>query len=416
MHSEIPRTTLAYLSPMRDRAKTVFRVPQSHSLHIAPSACNRRNVLSAFRNEDKENISCLNITEEDVVSGHYENIIGDAVDDLLEVLTPRPRIFLLYFKCIDDFLGTDEESLLNGLRQRFPDLAFVACHINPVALDGKIMPGMLLQSRLYSFLEKSIERDNGVNHVGGFVPIPPQCEIHELYRQLGIGPIRSLFTSTTYEDYSAMAKSRFTLVTSQMAELAAQEMEKNAGVPYCLCYNTFNPEDIVTNYRRITDILGEPACDFNDACEKAYIDIKYTCDVLDGIPLILGHSIPGRTFPLARLLLDNGFNLKLVFASRIFDIDRADHEWLKKNHPEVRIERGGTYEHLLGGGESERKTLTLGYESAQVLRTDHVIDFMRDEGMFGFYGLHRLLEMMREAVAEKINWQERPIPGRNPGA
>ena len=415
MPVEISRKTLAYFSParpMRERPKANFRVPQSHSLHIAPSACNRRSVIWAIWRGNEENVSCLNITEADVVSGAYEDIVGDAVADLLDMLQPQPRIFLLYLKCIDDFLGTDEEALLAGLRARFPMLEFAVCHINPVSLEGKIMPGMLLLSRLYGFLKPSEIKDNGINYIGGSVRFHPQCEIHDLFRHLGLGPLRSLITCESIEDYHAMSQSRLTLVTSQAAELAAQEVEKNAGVPFCRCFNRLNPQGIADNYRHIAEFLGKEAPDYTAAIARAYADLAGTRAALGGMSVILA-STPGGTFSVARLLLEHGFNLKLIFAGRVFDIDREDYEWLREKHPEVSIERDNSYKHIWGYG-LEYESLTLGFEAARMLRTCHYVDFMPDEGFFGFHGLHKVLEMMREAVKTKADWPPQETPGKMP--
>lgn len=411
MAAEIPRKKLAYYAPVRDRKHTVLRVPQSHSLHICPSACSRRNVINAIRYGDRRNISCLHITEADIVSGHYENIIGDAIADLLEVLMPQPRIFLLYFKCIDDFLGTDESALLQRLRTRFTDIEFACCHIDPVALDGRIMPGMLIQSRMYSFLKKNDVRDNGMNLIGSFVHLDPECELHALLKSFHIGPIRMLFECVTYEDYQQMAQSRFTMILSEMGKLAAQEIEKKTGIPYCYCPTAFDPDAIVENYRAISGLVGKACPDFGEERERAFKEIALTRKIVGPMPIIVDSAAATRVFALARMLVLNGFNVRLIFASRIFDGERADFEWLKKNRPELRIEHTDSYENILGCG-IDAESLTLGYECASVLRSDHYVDLWHDEGFYGFHGLHKLMRMMREAVAVKANWKNLNIPGK----
>lgn len=411
MPNEIPRKNLAYYAPERERQHVMPRVPQSHSLHICPSACSRRNVITAMKYGDKQNISCLHITEADVISGNYENIIGDAIADLLEILTPPPRIFLLYFKCIDDFLGTDESALLQGLRARFAHIEFACCHIDPVALDGKIMPGMLIQSRLYSFLKKNDVHDNGMNLVGSFMPLDPSSEVHTLLRTLDIGPIRSLFECATYEDYQQMAKSRFTMVLSKMGELAAEVIEKNTGIPYCYCPTAFDPDMIVDNYRKIAASLNKDCPDFSVERGQAFEDIASTQKVVGSMPVIVDSATPSRIFPLAKMLVLNGFNVQLIFASRVFDIDRDDYEWLKKNRPGLRIERANNYENILGYG-IDADSLTIGYECASVLRTNHCVDLWQGEGLYGFHGLHKLMRMIREAVMVKAHWKPLTMPGK----
>ena len=110
---------LSYFIPHHGRAKISLRVPESHRLNVCPAACGRRVGLRALKNGEAGRQSFLYITEADVISGDYENMIGDAVAELLEVLSPVPRAFLIYVNCIDDFLGTDEETLLTGCAGAF---------------------------------------------------------------------------------------------------------------------------------------------------------------------------------------------------------------------------------------------------------------------------------------------------------
>jgi len=70
--------TLRYFIPNRNRKKIILRTPESHSLYICPSACGRHRALRALKNDEKDFMSFIYITEADMVSGHYEEIIGDA--------------------------------------------------------------------------------------------------------------------------------------------------------------------------------------------------------------------------------------------------------------------------------------------------------------------------------------------------
>ena len=111
---------LTYYIPRHGTEKVTLSIPESHSLHICPAACGRRNGIRAIRNGEKKRVSFLHITQADLISGDYETLVGDAVEVLLKVIEPRPRVFQLYVNCVDDFLGTDERALVNELANRFP--------------------------------------------------------------------------------------------------------------------------------------------------------------------------------------------------------------------------------------------------------------------------------------------------------
>ncbi len=56
MSTEIPGNTLSYFIPDPGRNKVSIRVPESHSLHVCPSACSRRNAIHALENGDKKTV------------------------------------------------------------------------------------------------------------------------------------------------------------------------------------------------------------------------------------------------------------------------------------------------------------------------------------------------------------------------
>ena len=412
MSNEISGNTLSYFIPDPGRRKANIRVPESHSLHVCPSACSRRNAIHALERGDKENVSFLYITETDVVSGHYEEIIGDAVQQLLGILKQKPKIFLLYVNCIDDFLGTDENALLMALRKRFPALRFALCHINPVSLGKKIMPGMLLHSKLFSFLEPSEKRDNGVNLIGNFVSPDPDCELLKLLEKWGAGPIRQLFECKSYEQYEDMARSKLNLVQMFMGELAAQEMERKIGTPYHNNYISYDPDDIAQNYCVIAGLLGKERPDFSEDIAAAREEIETTRIALDGFPVVIDSSATMRPFALVKMLICSGFNVQYVFAMRLRDIDLPDVNWLKENNPDLKIQRTESYEGILGFG-IDQDCICIGRDSAYMLQARHYVDMWHDEGFYGFHGVQKLMRMLRTAAATDAKWPELPIPGKN---
>ncbi len=52
------------------------------------------------------------------------------------------------------------------------------------------------------------------------------------------------------------------------------------------------------------------------------------------------------------------------------------------------------------------KYLCIGFDCGYMTGSDRVADLMEDEGMFGFYGTRRLMEMLREAYRSKADVRE----------
>ncbi|MBU5434623.1 nitrogenase component 1 [Pseudoflavonifractor sp. MSJ-37] len=394
---------LSYFIPHHGRPKISLRIPESHSLHVCPAACGRRSGIRAIRNGTKEHVSFLYITEADVSSGGYEDMVGDAVADLLELLSPRPRAFQIYVNCIDDFLGTDEDALVAGLEARFPDTAFAVFHIDPVAMDGPIPPGMRQQERLYSFLRPR-EKDGGVNLLGTFVQPDPASELYPFLRACGVTEVRSITDRTTYEDYQQMAASRLDLVLMQMGRFAAQKLEERLGIPWRFLPATYDLDQIRANYQTIADALGAPCPPLTAERQAAEQAIAGALGCARDLPVVVDSSAAMQPFALAAALHRYGFQLRAVYAAHWKETDRADRDWLTAQLPDLPVLCSERYEDITACG-IPRNCLAIGYDSAYLLRARHFVDIQRDEGLFGYHGVVRLMERIAEAALHTTSWR-----------
>jgi hypothetical protein len=88
---------ISYLTPMHGKMlPSNNRFPESYSLHVCPSACGRRFSIRAIHAGEKEFSSFLTISEADVISGHYEDTISDAISELLVEIEQKPKIFHIF--------------------------------------------------------------------------------------------------------------------------------------------------------------------------------------------------------------------------------------------------------------------------------------------------------------------------------
>ena len=144
-------------------------VPEAHLLFVCPSACGRHNAVGASVAGIKHRVSYLFLTEADIVSGDFEQMIVDNVDILFKALPKKPRALLIFTSCLDDLLGTDHEPILAELTRRNPDVKFRHCTMNPISLDSKLPPGVTTYRNMFSLLEKREETKNLVNVLGSNV-------------------------------------------------------------------------------------------------------------------------------------------------------------------------------------------------------------------------------------------------------
>lgn len=394
---------LACFIPRHGRPKISLRIPESHSLHICPAACGRRSGIRAIRNGTKDQTSFLYMTEADISSGQYEAMIGDAVEELLDLLSPPPRAFQLYVNCIDDFLGTDEQALVMNLELRFPGVAFVVLHINPVTADDAIPPGMRQQERLYSFLRPSAH-DTGVNLIGTFVPPDSRCELYPFLRECGVCEVRELTTCHDYHHYQRMGTSRLNLVLMQLGRYAAEQMERKLGIPWLYLPATYDADQIQVNYGSIAQALGSPCPPLSKRRQEAERAIAGALKCVGSLPVVVDSSATMQPFALAATLCRYGFSVAAVYAAHWKETDQAERSWLEKHCPGLQILCSEWYEDMRACG-LPRKLVAIGYDSAYLLRAKHYVDLQRDEGLFGYDGLIQLMERMSFAALHTTPWR-----------
>lgn len=396
---------LSWFIPHHGRPKVTLRVPESHSLHICPPACGRRSGIRAIRNGSKGEVSFLSLTEADVSGGGYEDLVGRAVDTLLSVLRPAPRAFQLYVNCIDHFLGTDEEALVAGLEGRFPGVRFAVFHIDPVAADEAVSPGERQQDKLYTFLEDTGVRDGGVNLLGAFVSPHPEGELYPFLAACGAAPVRDLLTCRTFADYQAMGRSRLNLVLRHLGRYAARRLEERLGTPWVEAPACYDLEGIMALYRRISDALGVSCPDLSPWRAGAERAVDRARRAVGDRPVVVDSSASMAPFALAAALHRYGFCVRGVYAAHWKETDRADRAWLEAHVPDLTILCSERYGDALIR-DIPRDCVAVGFDSAYLLQARHFVDIQRDEGLFGYHGLTRLMTLLEESVGRAARWEE----------
>lgn len=410
---------LSYQIPDNGRPRRIVRIPESHSLYLCPNSCGRRQGIRALRNGEANHASFLRFSQTDMVTGDYERQIFDATAELLETIKPSPRVITLYVNCIDDFLGTDEENLLAGLRNEFPQTRFLLAHINPIAGDMTRSVAKNIHTRLYELLEEQAVHDKAINIVGNFEAPILSCELYEVLTALGAGEIRQIIACDTFDEYLAMAKSRLTVSMSHLGDGAADLMETRLHIPSILWHATYDMHEIERRYTELAyafqsglNVAARKEVSFEEKQTALGVHVLPILDaarasaetsliaarrVVENTEIVVDSSASLMPFSLALALLDAGFHVVAVFSLHSKGCDDAAEARLARDYPQVVIIRKESYEAIQGFGFST-DCLSLGEDAAFLLRARHVVDMYHDEGFFGFQGVERLGQEMVQAM------------------
>lgn len=452
---------LSYSIPDKQRKKRILRIPESHSLYVCPQSCARRQAVRALRNGEADRMSVLQLAQEDLVSGDYEGQVADAVEQLLDALPQRPRVIQVLVNCVDDFVGTDGETLVEGLQERFADVRFSLSHINPIAVDVSADFAGKMHAGLYGLLERLERKDAGVSVFGSFEPIPAETELHAALTAAGAGPVRHIASCKTFAEYQQLAASAVALSVARGGQQTARDVAQRFGMHFVSWLPTYSVDEVDRRYRElaealeagmacedaaeaITDSAGEDACSAGEtsvsrgvsgaaggapagkpeagvgreagrdklwdamqqvlapARKRAQSAAACALAATGKAPVVVGADASFAPFDIARELLDWGFNVRRVYALHLKGADAQAEARLRKAYPQVEIVREENVEAVRQNGGCDAFALGIGLDAKFLAGTPRVVDIYHDEGYFGYQGIERLMGEIAEAMGKRI--------------
>ncbi len=379
-------------------------VPESVQLFVCPSACGRHGAIGAMMQGFKDRLFYLYLSQSDIIEG-YDDLIPDAVEEVLEVAKPYPKVFFIFVSCLDDLIGTDHNALLAVLNERHPEIRFRICHMNPITLGSKTPPPVSIQNNLYSLLEQPLEKDDGVNSIGNLVSVTETSELYPFLDACGVSQLRHISQYKTFADYQEMAKSGKNLVLFAPGRQAAEQMKKRLGTPCLFIPATYDISEIAENYLKIGEfITGCPVnCpELERYKAQALKDILEAKEIIGDLPVIIDASATAQPFGLALALLSYGFNVVRVESQDCMQFDRDHLSLLESEYPQVQIYQPEHHKSLL----FDRRlpdSLAIGVEGAYLSGSRYVADLFNDNGWFGYDGISRLMYSMTNAVKNRTN-------------
>lgn len=458
------KDTLHYSSPAnggRGIVRTGMLIPESVELFVCPFACGRHGSISAVKQELKHRLSYLYVNQADIING-YDDLILPAVGELLETLSPRPKVVLIFVSCLDDLIGTDHEALQEKLSEKYPDVKFRSCHMNPISKGSKTPPAISIQNNIYSLLEVTEEKDRGVNCIGNLVPILEDNEIYDFLKSYGFDRLKHIAHYETFEDYQEMAKSRYNLVIAPVGKQAAEQMEEKHGISYAFLPVSYRLEQIEEVYRELGSKLewlkeqlslddeqevlkekkrftvnseqeilkeneqltlngeqihlGENVQLTDEAANKRNnVEFDFTLyknaaedaiqrarKAIGDTPIVVDASAVKSPFGLARALMEYGFHVIRVQAPECIGIDKKDYEWVVREHPEIEIVQSQHHNTVLRENQIP-ESIAIGVDGAYLAGSKYVVDLFDDEGMYGYHGVCCLMEKLERALEQPVD-------------
>ena len=371
-------------------------VPESHLLFVCPFACGRHTALGGIDTGIKDQVSYLFITEADIVSGDFEQMILDGVDELFEALPKRPKVLFTFTSCLDDLLGTDHEAINAELSAKYPDVQFRHCKMNPISLDSQLPPGITLNMNIYSLLKKTGKKDKIVNIIGNNVTLPESGDLKQILGSKGY-QVMNVSDCKTFEEFQRMADACLNIVAGPIALKAAEQMERDLDIPFIKAFVNYDPEAIAEFYQQISAVLNE---DFVTPSEKyrerALSQIAKARDVVGDYPIAIDYQAVLKPYSLGYVMEKYGFNVGMIATDGCAGHEKEYRERLLELNADVLIENPVSHNAVAFPHEG-KQLLCIGFDCGYMTRSKKVVNLMQDEGMFGYDGICRLMNMVEDA-------------------
>ena len=390
---------LEYATPARGTwniVHTGMLIPEAHEIFVCAASCLRGVVLTAAEMHAEGRFSTVEIKEHNLLDGDMEDLLIDGVSDIIKKLPKRPPAVLVYTSCVHHFAGCDLDMVYRELENRFPDIDFTDCYMNPIMRKSGLTPDQIMRSRLYSLLKEREKKDTSVAIIGNDLPTREESELLAILKQAGL-KIHEITSCKTYEEYQEMAESSCYISYHAAANAGGEMLSERLGGTHVYVPLSFDYDQIDAGFTKLTSLLNIALPDFTEkklACDALK---KEALALIGNTPITIDYSYCPRPLSLAKMLLDAGFRVEKVYLDAITGEEKADYEYLQVHYPDLLL-----FPTVHSGMRFMAKKepgcgLAIGQKAAYFENTNHFVNVVEGGGMFGYDAVFHTLELMMDA-------------------
>ena len=148
-------------------------------------------------------------------------------------------------------------------------------------------------------------------------------------------------------------------------------------------------------------IMEEAAAFFEQEitrCEKSLMHAK---SIIGDTPVVLDYLFHPRPLGLAKLLLEHGFHVTVVYLDSISPEEKSVFDWLKIHYPELELCATIHAKMRVLPRKTENKVLAIGQKAAWFSGSRNFVNMVQGGGLWGFEGIRKTAELMEEAFLEE---------------
>lgn len=395
---------LEYNCPVHENwniVHTGMLVPETHQIYVCPVNCLRGVIMTADEMDAAGRISSVMPTERETVDGRLEKVTIEGVTDIINRLDRRPRAVELFLVCMHHLMGADERYIYRTLEERFPDIDFMRCWMDPIMQKISLTPEQKQRKSMMGVIPKLPEDVHSVSILGDDLRLHASSDISRVLAACGI-TVKQVQDCDTYDDYLDMGGSFLYLTRSALSVYglnalaeknerrriylppAAMDSQIGAGLRALLSETEGQQFDL-------PGFLSKEKEETREAFQRAREIIKDTEIWMDYL------AFP-RPLSFARRLLDEGFRVTRVCMDAAAPEEKEDFLWLQKHAPDLEIQSTSHVRvRVRKNIAPHEEVLALGPKAAFFAGTTRFVNWIENDGGWGYDGLRKLASDMVDA-------------------
>lgn len=304
-------------------------IPGINVLAVGPESCIRILYFNALRDNVLDRFTMLTTSRIDSIMGIQTKLVESSLEQIIAEEKDSLKAIIVYVSCIDLLMVSDFNSVFRQLEIKY-NIPIKLLKRGPLS-KRRLLPKERLStifSEILDFYSKQYPRklnsqSNSVNVIGE-VLLSSDSGLKKTLIKEGIHIFNDFMGCATYNQFSNLINADFSIVTHKFGVNIAKYLEKTYNIPYCFVPSRYSLEDIVSNYKKLSDTLH-----INIDCHE---DKNVFLNQLKDIPQIqfekkIAVGIGDSSLDLTKALLEWGFKVKIVLLDTI---EKQDLEKIKE--------------------------------------------------------------------------------------
>lgn len=344
---------------------TPLLIPESITLAIMPIGCMRHGDLHRYIEPEYESrLWYLQVEEKDIVTGQHLRETENAIEEIMKVHKPTPKVIFLVSSCMDILLGSDYETLAKKMEKKLN--VRIGVTLMPPLINSKVLvENHVTRKAMYECLRKQSDEifEKTVNIIGRTRKLSKTSEIVLILKKSGIEKINHITQFDTLDDADMMCQAKLNIAIEPGALPAAEMMKKRWNIPYVYVDNSYNPVEIHENYQKIGKALGVELDDWKELT-NAKLKVDEALLYCAGKKIVIGENADRSSFKAALDFMRLGFQVDGVFNKLFAKEDYLHLEEIVKINPDMNVyvsgnpsmyyyvEKPADYDIAIGAGDN----------------------------------------------------------------